>query len=180
MSENDEHATGGLMAGPPTAAALSAVPSNDPVSASEVAEELGVSVATARDALRALVDDGDLAHRHVKGRAGAIDVWFRPRPDDALALEDRVQEAVETLAVPGASEMMQSWRRDAVREAFEHLQTAGSADPSEIVDAVYATHEAGYDSEAAWWAMVAPRLGRLPGVDAGSDGEPWRFTAESA
>jgi DNA-binding transcriptional regulator YhcF (GntR family) len=176
MSER-EHAGGAVLSGAPTAAARSAVPANDPVSANEVAEELGVPVGTARDALRELVEDGELAHRQVKGRASALDVWYRPEPDATVDLAARVDEALAGMDVPGASEMMQSWRRDAVRAAFEHLREAGALEASSIVDAVYATHAAGYDSEEAWWGMVAPRLGQLPGVEQGEDGEPWRFSA---
>jgi DNA-binding transcriptional regulator YhcF (GntR family) len=178
MSEREE-AGGGLLSGPPTAAALSAVPSNDPVSASEVADELGVAVATAREALRALVAEGALAHRHVQGRASAIDVWYRPRTSESPSLEDRVADAIEDMDVPGASEMMQSWRRDAVREAFEYLQVEERASTAAIIENVYPTHPAGYDEEQAWWAMVAPRLRGLPGVEPPvEDGADWRFTGD--
>jgi len=178
MSERNDDAVGGRPSGPPTAAALSAVPSNDPVSASEVAAELGVAVDVAREALRALTAAGELAHRHVKGRAAAVDVWYRPRPEAARGLEARVDEAIDELDVPGASEMMRNWRRDAVRGALEYLREAGAAEASSVVDAVYPTHAAGFDSEEAWWGMVAPRLERLPGVVAGGDGDPWRFAAD--
>jgi hypothetical protein len=178
MSEREE-AGGGLLAGPPTAAALSAVPSNDPVSASEVAEELGVAVATAREALRALVAEGALAHRHVQGRASAVDVWYRPRTSEPRPLDERVADTIAGMDVPGASEMMQSWRRDAVREAFEYLQGEGRAPAAAIIDDVYPTHQAGYDDEQAWWAMVAPRLRGLPGVEPPvEDGADWRFTGD--
>jgi hypothetical protein len=179
MSEREDHAGGAVVAGPPTAAALSAVPANDPVSASEVADDLGVPVGTARDALRDLAADGRLAHRHVKGRSGALDVWYRPASTEPADLEARVDDAIDEMDVPGASEMMQSWRRDAVRAAFEHLREHGATEAAAVVDAVFATHAAGYDSEEAWWGMVAPRLGRLPGVDAGGDGDPWRFDADA-
>lgn len=179
MSERNDHAGGGRPSGPPTAAALSAVPSNDPVSASEVAEELGVAVDVAREALRALTAEDELAHRHVRGRAAAVDVWYRPRAGAERDLEARVDDAIDELAVPGASEMMRDWRRDAVREAFEYLQETDAADASSVVDAVYPTHAAGFDSEEAWWGMVAPRLERLPGVVAGGDGDPWRFAADA-
>ncbi len=178
MSEHDEHGSGGVLVDPPTAAALAAVPSNDPVSTTEVADELDVPRATARDALLELTAADDLAHRQVRGRVGVVDVWYRPRETDEATLDDRVDDALAELAVPGASELMQDWRRDAVREAFEHLRDAERADASAVVDAVYPTHEAGYDSEEAWWGMVAPRLSRLPGVESGGDGDPWRFVAD--
>lgn len=179
MSERDDGASGAVLSGAPTAAALSAVPANDPVSASEVAEDLGVPVGAARDALRELTADDELAHRQVKGRTSALDVWYRPEPETTVDLEARVDEALAGMDVPGASEMMQSWRRDAVRASFEHLRDAGSMEASGFVDAVYATHEAGFDSAEAWWGMVAPRLGQLPGVVPGEDGEPWRFAPDA-
>lgn len=179
MSEHDERDAGGMVADRPTAAALAAVPANDPVSASEVAAELDVPRAVARDALLELSGDDALVHRQVRGRVGTVDVWYRPRETDETPLEERVDDALADIAVPGASELMQDWRRDAVREAFEYLRDAGRADASAVVDAVYPTHEAGFDSEEAWWGMVAPRLSRLPGVEAGGDGDPWRFVADA-
>ena len=179
MSERDEGDAGAVLADGPTAAALAAVPGNDPVSASEVAAELDVPRSVARDALLTLSGNDDLEHRQVRGRAGIVDVWYRPQPNASASLDDRVDDALADLAVPGASELMQDWRRDAVRESFEYLRDAGRADASAVVDAVYPTHEAGYDSEDAWWGMVAPRLARLPGVEDGDDGDLWRFVADT-
>ncbi|WP_323675533.1 hypothetical protein [Halorubellus sp. PRR65] len=175
MSEHDEQGAGGGMVDRPTAAALAAIPSNDPVSTAEVADELDATRATAREALLELEAEDELAHREVHGRVGVVDVWYRPLETDGATLDERVDDALAELAVPGASELMQDWRRDAVREAFEHLRDAERADASAVVDAVYSTHEAGFESEEAWWGMVAPRLSRLPGVESGDDGEPWRF-----
>jgi len=172
MSERDEGDGGAVLADGPTAAALAAVPVNDPVSASEVAAELDVPRSVARDALLELSGNDDLEHRQVRGHVGTVDVWYRPRADAPSSLDDRVDDALADLAVPGASELMQDWRRDAVREA-------GRADASTVADAVYPTHEAGYDSEEAWWGMVAPRLARLPGVGDGDDGDPWQFVADT-
>lgn len=178
MSERDEGDGGAVLADRPTAAALAAVPGNDPVSASEVATELDVPRSVARDALLELSGNDDLEHRQVRGNVGTVDVWYRPREAASASLDDRVNDALADLAVPGASELMQDWRRDAVRESFEYLRDAGRADATAIVDAVYPTHEAGYDSEEAWWGMVAARLARLPGVDDGEDGDPWQFVAD--
>jgi predicted ArsR family transcriptional regulator len=178
MSERTEQDGGAVLADRPTAAALAAVPGNDPVSASEVAAELDVPRSVARDALLELSETGDLEHRQVRGRVGTVDVWYRPQENASASLDDRVSDALEELAVPGASELMQDWRRDAVRESFEYLRDAERADATAVVDAVYPTHEAGYDSEDAWWGMVAPRLARLPGVD-DDDGDRWRFVADA-
>ncbi|NHN41395.1 hypothetical protein G9C85_07060 [Halorubellus sp. JP-L1] len=179
MSEHDGGGASGVLSRRPTAAALAAVPSNDPVSASEVAAELDVAQDVAQDALRALAADGTLAHRQVRCRSCAVDVWYRPREASTASLEERVDDAIAELAVPGASELMQDWRRNAVREAFEYLQDAAVAEASTNVDAIYPTHEAGFDTEDAWWGMVAPRLARLPGVTAGGDGDAWRYDADA-
>lgn len=177
MSERDEGDGGAVLADRPTAAALAAVPGNDPVSAREVAAELDVPRSVARGALLELSGSDDLEHRQVRGHAGTVDVWYRPQ--GAASLDDRVDDALAELAVPGASELTRDWRRDAVRESVEYLRDAGRADATAVVDAVYPTHEAGYDSEEAWWGMVAPRLARLPGIDDGEDGNPWRFVADA-
>jgi len=179
MSEHDDGARSRGLSRRPTAAALAAVPANDPVSASEVAAELDVARSVAQDTLRALAADEALAHCQVRGRVGAVDVWYRPRETSTASLAERVDDAIDEMAVPGASELMQDWRRDAVREAFAFLREADVADASTVVDAVYPTHEAGFDTEEAWWGMVAPRLARLPGVLAGGDGDPWRFDPDA-
>lgn len=179
MSERDEGDGDAVLADRPTAAALAAVPGNDPVSASEVAAELDVPRQVARDALLELAAADELEHRQVRGHVGTVDVWYRPQTDGPTSLQARVDDALADLSVPGASGLMQDWQRDAVREAFEFLRDAGRADAGAVVDAVHPTHEAGFDSEEAWWGMVAPRLARLPGIDEGEDGEPWRFVADA-
>jgi hypothetical protein len=93
-------------------------------------------------------------------------------PDGAP--DDRVEAAIADLSVPGASEMMRDWRRNAVRAAFDYLSDHGTGSSGEIRDAVYPSNGAGYDDPGAWWSFVGPRLADLPGVE--RDGEEWAFS----
>jgi len=151
----------------------------EPRTAVEVATGLGISTTTVREGLSALVEDGELASKEV---GEGVTVWYadprtratasgpRPAPE---TVDRRVETAVEGLDPPGTSELMVSWRRDAVRAAVEFLRETPAATPEEVVEAVYPAHSAGYEDSEEWWAMVSDRLSAVPGV-ATVDGR-WLF-----
>ena len=153
----------------------------------EVVDETGVERERAADALDALVADGDLATKQLQSGAATLRVWYLPAtahverlasaaPDADRA--DAVEDAIAELDVPGVSEMMQDWRRDAIRSAWEYLAEHGAATDGAIVDAVYSAHSAGYDDRDKWWECVRPRLRTLPGITAPVDGDDdvWTYT----
>ena len=173
-------------------AALAAFVDAAPRTVDEVAAETDLDAADARAALEALVDRGALRHKRVSGTDVdersrpmddaredlAVDLWYLPRDrldggDVVVTLDEGrpVEEALEAMEFPGASEMMRDWRRDAVRAAYEFLRERGPATSDELIDAVYPPHSAGYASDGAWWECVRPRLRELPGVEA--DGDRW-------
>lgn len=146
----------------------------------EVVGDTGLERERALDALDALVDDGELAAKDLASGAASLRVWYLPASAHVERLAsaapeteraDAVEDAIATLDVPGVSEMMQDWRRDAIRGAWEYVAEHGAATDDAIVDAVYAAHSAGYDDPEAWWACVHPRLASLPGVTPPSEGE---------
>jgi hypothetical protein len=158
-----------------------------PRTVDDVAIAANVDTDVARATLEALVEDGTLTRRSVSGvditeRKAAeeadidldaeIDLWSLT-PDeltegqsDPATAEDRIDRRLERMTVPGASEMMQNWRRDAVRAAYERLDALDGDEltPAALRDDLFGTHEAGFDTPEAWWDFVRPRLYRLPGV----------------
>lgn len=158
----------------------------------EVIEATGLERDAAERALYALVADGDLDAKTLAADDGAaVDAWFLPASAHVERLAsspldadraDAVEDAIDDLDVPGVSEMMQSWRRDAIREAWEHLVERGAATDAAIVDAVYPGHKAGYDDRESWWECVRPRLRALPGVAAPSEDQDdvWTYTPAAA
>lgn len=162
----------------------------EPLTAAEVAVAAAVDPEDAAAALEALVADDELHHATVRG----VDIRHRKRAedDDAVDLEepidlyhrpaaalaegvgsvdgaavddaDELGRRLARMDVEGASEMMRSWRRDAVRAAYDHLDDAGPTATAALVEAVYPAHQAGFDDADAWWDCVRPRLLRLPGV----------------
>lgn len=152
----------------------------------ELVEETGVEREAVERALAALVDDGALAAKTLKTGAATLRVWYLPAsahverlapgaPDADRA--EAVAETIESIDVPGVSEMMQDWRRDAIRGAWEYLVEHGAATDAAVVDAVYPGHSAGYDDRDAWWDCVRPRLASLPGVTPPDDGadDVWTY-----
>lgn len=81
-------------------------------------------------------------------------------------------------------ETIESWdlradRADAVRAALSFLRYWGEATESEIVDAGYSEHPAGFASAADWWDDIRDRLAALPSVvSPGSGDERWRFEGQ--
>jgi len=153
----------------------------------EVVAETGLERERARDALDALVADDDLAEKTMETEAASLRAWYLPATAHVERLAsgspdadrtEAVADAIAELDVPGVSEMMQDWRRDAIRSAWEYLVEQGAATDAAIVDAVYPAHGAGYDDRERWWDCVRPRLRALPGVDAPADGgdDVWTYT----
>lgn len=93
--------------------------------------------------------------------------------DLASPVDADLEAALADASVPGASEMMRSWRRDALRAAAEYVAEHGGARSTEVVEAVYPGHRAGYESRDAWWEFVADRLAGLPGI--ARDGDRWEY-----
>lgn len=157
-----------------------------PRTVAEVVETTGLDRDTVERRLEELVDDGELASKTLQTDAAELRVWYQPAtahverlasgsPDDDRA--DAVDDAIEDLDVPGVSDMMQSWRRDAIRGAWEYLVEHGAATDAAVIDAVYPGHSAGYDDRDAWWECVRPRLATLPGITPPSDGtdDVWTY-----
>ena len=164
-----------------------------PRTAESVAAESGLDVETVRATLAALVEREALCHKAVRGRddpeqrltseeldALTVDLWYLPEErlaggsvnlvvDDSEAIED----ALDELSFPGASELMREWRRDAVRAAYEYLREREPVDAEAFREDVYPAHRAGYGSAGAWWNCIEPRLAELPGV--GRDDGTWRI-----
>lgn len=176
---------------PETDRLLSAFVDAAPRTVTDVALAAGVTEADAERGLEALCEAGALERRSVSGvdisaqkaaEAAEIDVdepiTLYHLPAAALAdstatpptADDEIGRRLERMSIPGASDLMRSWRRDAVRAAYDHLITSGGVTPDTLVDEVYPGHEAAFDDPPAWWFFVRPRLYRLPGV-AVDDGE---------
>jgi hypothetical protein len=153
----------------------------------EIAEETGLERETVEGVLEDLVDDEALATKELATGAATLRVWYLPASEHVERLAsgspappraDAVADAVSTMDVPGVSEMMQDWRRDAIREAWEFVADQGAVTDDAIVDAVYPGHSAGYEDRDNWWDCVRPRLADLPGIAPPSDGDDdvWTYT----
>jgi len=173
------------------ATVLAAFEDAAPLSAEEVAAAAGLDAEAAAAALDALVERGALRRKIVSGvdadardrpRDDAreeldVDLWYLPPErladgDVVVTIDDdrAIEDALDELEFPGASELMRDWRRDAVRAAFEYLRERGPADRDALAEDVYPAHSAGYADAEAWLDCVAPRLAELPGVERGEDG----------
>lgn len=171
---------------------LSAFVDAAPRTVTDVALATGVDVDDAKAVLSDLCAAGSLNSRSVSGvdisarkAAEAADVAIDEpitlyyRPADALAAEDmtpptaddEIGRRLERMSIPGASDLMRSWRRDAVRATYNHVVESGGTTMDELVTEVYSGHEAGFDDSDAWWAFIRPRLYRLPGIAV--DDEEW-------
>lgn len=157
---------------------MAVFPDAGPRKTEEVAEAAGVTEHTAVNRLEDLVEEGRLGRRSLEVDGATVSLWWltgeehverasSPEPadgDGAGADHDAVEAALADLELPGASELMREWRRDAVRAAYHALVERGSMADEEVVDAVYPSHQAGYTDRDRWWEMIAPRLRALPGV----------------
>jgi hypothetical protein len=157
-----------------------------PLTLPEVVDESGLERENAELALDALVEDGELAEKTLRSGAASLRVWYLPASAHVERLAsgtpdpertDAVEETIATLDVPGVSEMMQDWRRDAIRSAWEYIAEHGAATDAAVIDAVYPGHSAGYDDREQWWECVRPRLSSLPGVTQPSEGsdDVWTY-----
>lgn len=151
---------------------LSAFDDESPRTTEEVATTLGVMEYSARNRLLDLEADDRVASRELTVDATTVTLWWltpaeleaQSRIEEEPTVED-VEDALAELELPGASELMREWRRDAVRAAYWHLVDNGPMEAEDLASAVYPSHQAGYSSRGAWWEMVEPRLATLPGVD---------------
>ncbi len=159
---------------------LGVVADGEPRTAAEIGEAVGSPPAALAETLEHLRERGVLATKTV----GAADVriWYAtgeagPATDGDDGPED-LEVLVAEMDVPGTSEMMRSWRRDAIRETAEFLADRRRATPAEIRESVFEAHPAGYDDPYVWWETVRPRLAELPGVEPpGEDDDVWRYVA---
>jgi hypothetical protein len=157
----------------------------EPLTTAEIAAEMNTTEHTARGKLEALASKGALESKVLRQETAPLTVWYLPREAHAHEIqlesevddpEERAEELIESFDVPGASEMMHSWRRDAIRAAYEHLQEAEQVRATEFCEEVYPRHSASYDDTQAWWAMVRDRLKQLPGVVGPTwGGETWCY-----
>lgn len=95
-----------------------------------------------------------------------------PGSDGFLPSERRGHQTYGSVRHAIAAQDLSDAARPAVRAAFSVLRRRGTATRSEIVDAVYSDHAAGYDSPEEWWAdLVAAVFAELPGLTREDDGE---------
>lgn len=172
MSQNERGTPGGASVQATPERVLSAFDGHAPESTASLAEELNVAAERVDEVCGTLCDRDALARRELNCGHGTVTVWYRPADAEA-DLEERVEQALAELSVPGTSEMMRDWRRDAVRAAFEFVAEEGPVVESEFTECVFPTQNAGYDDPGRWWEMVEPRLARLPGVSPPAEGEVW-------
>jgi len=74
---------------------------------------------------------------------------------------------LDALSVPGRTEELVERRRVAVGLALAHLHDGGSARKSDLVEALYDEHPAGYETPAGWWRCVRGALEQVDAVDGG-------------
>ena len=92
--------------------------------------------------------------------------------DDRVDTTPAVERALATLEVPPDLEA-------AIRSAYVFLAFWGDATESEIQDAIYFEHPAGYDSAAAWWNdAVRDRLASLPDVTPPNGELLWQYRGD--
>lgn len=156
---------------------LAVVADGEPRTATEIAAAVDGSAVALSDTLEHLREREALASKTVGDEA--VRIWYPPAGTDPDVPDDDpadLEAAVAELDVPGTSEMMRQWRRDAVREAAEYLREQRHATAAEIRDGVFESHSAGYDDPYVWWETVRPRLAELPGVEApAEDDDAWRY-----
>jgi hypothetical protein len=157
---------------------LAVVADGEPRTATEIAEAVDCRTVALADTLEHLRERDALASKTVGDEA--VRIWYPPAGSDPSQPADDDPEdlgaIVAEMDVPGTSEMMRQWRRDAVREAAEYLRERRRATAAEIRDDVFEIHPAGYDDAYVWWETVRPRLAELPGVEApAEDDDGWRY-----
>ncbi len=150
---------------------------NGPLTSRELAETIGIEPATIEERLADLLDNGlvtridestyTITHSGVR----AVAAPATGEADDRIDIPSSIEQQLASFELQPAEE-------DAVRAAVAFLQYWGTAHPSEIIDAIYSEHPAGYESAVEWWnACVADILARLPSVEAPErDAESWKYT----
>lgn len=166
----------------------------EPLTAAEVADEVGLSRRSTANRLRELADTSPPALKTKKSGAKSrvwwpnADVWYPDLPQLELrniAVED-VQErlrgrdldapveadiepllkrTLRDIDIPGEGELLLA-RRDAVRDIFSHLAKEGKASRQELCELVNAD-EVGYESVDSFWTNMIIRkriMKELPGV----------------
>lgn len=78
-----------------------------------------------------------------------------------------VKHALESLDLTDAE-------REAAGAAFAYLYRRKEATGSDVREAVFPAHDAGFDSPERWWDVVREAFEALPGVER-TNGETWRF-----
>jgi len=170
--------------------ALETFSGTEPLTTAEIAAEMNTTEHTARGKLEALASKGALESKVLREETAPLTVWYLPREahvEGASADEEiedpaeRADELIESFDVPGTSEMMHNWRRDAIRAAYEYLREHEQVPAAEFREEVYPSHSASYDEPQAWWAMVRDQLKQLPGVVGPTwGGETWSYEDPTA
>jgi len=184
MSDNDDRSWGQFVEEVPDADLLGEFEGAEPHTTAEIADAIATTEYEARSKLDALCRAGELRRKRVREEP-PLTVWFRPRAAfvgddrDERPVDERVDELLKDMEMPGTSSMMRDWRRDAVRAAFDRLREEGELEESAFKRDVYPSHAAGYDDPGPWWETVSERLGDLPGVvDPHWGGETWRYDGQ--
>jgi len=185
MSQQRDREESGRSVSPRPERVLDAFVDGAPRTVADVAICADIDEDVARMTLETLAEQGELTNRTVSGvditarkeseeadvdLDAAIELWSLPAesvlegPTEPPEADDVLERRLERMTVPGASDMMQDWRRDAIRAAYEHLESTDPAAPSELREELFGAHEAGFDDPVDWWEFVRPRLYRLPGV----------------
>ncbi len=184
MSDNDDRSWGQFVEEVPDEELLTEFDGAEPRTAAEIADAIATTEYEARSKLDALCRAGELRRKRVREEP-PLTVWFRPRAvfvdedGDGRPVDERVDELLKDMEMPGISGMMRDWRRDAVRAAFDRLREEGELEAADFKRDVYPSHAAGYDDPESWWETVSERLGDLPGVvDPHWGGETWRYDGQ--
>jgi len=184
MSDNDDRSWGQFVEEVPEEELLTEFEGAEPRTAAEIADAIATTEYEARSKLDALCRAGELRRKRVREEP-PLTVWFRPRAAfvdeerDGQPVDERVDELLKDMEMPGVSGMMRDWRRDAVRAAFDRLREEEELDAAAFKRDVYPSHAAGYDDPEPWWETVSERLGDLPGVvDPHWGGETWRYDGQ--
>lgn len=90
--------------------------------------------------------------------------------DNSYDLDPPVRRAIDAFG-------LRPDRAAAVRAAYLFLKYWGDATRSEIEDAIYREHPAGYESSREWWDdCVHERLRAIPDITSSPDTAVWRYT----
>jgi predicted ArsR family transcriptional regulator len=150
----------------------------EPWTTREVGEELGSTRRTALNKLTQLEEENEVSSKRVgRGESGGR-VWWRSaevRHAKAAADPTIARAQIQTIQFPARTKAMLRERREAVRAAYDYLQEHQIAGATEIMEAVYEDHSAGYEKPITLWQnCLRPGLQQL-GFDTPAPGKPWQF-----